>query len=320
MKELFLKIKAYFKEIIDLILAPLIFISKKLILPGFKGVPLYDVIVFFIRGMQKSSVMLRANALAFTFIMAFVPAVLFFFNLIPYIPISGLRDNIMLTLQQALPTEAFLTVKTTIEDIITRQRGGLVSFSFLISIYFASDGIIGIMNSFNQSSHSVETRSAVQKRLISLLLVFLLSIVLIISSAVLALSSLVINYFDMHHIIQGTFAIFLLGIGKWAIIILMVLSGFSLIYYLAPAKRGSFPFFSAGSIFGTFLSLVSFLGFSFFIDNFGTYNKFYGSMGTIIVINVWVNLNALSLLIGYELNASIYSARRYFRKNGPAGD
>ena len=304
------KVKELLTRLFKLILLPLIILSRKIFLPGFRGVALYDVGLFFFQGMKKSSISLRANSISYSFIIAFVPAVLFLFTLIPYIPITGLEENIMMTLKEVIPHEAFILLRSTIEDIITNQQTGLLSISFLISLYFASNGVIAIMNAFNHSSHSIESRTSVKKYLVSFLLVFILAVNMIVSGAALALSSVLVYFIEGKGIIGDDFTMFLLRAGQWIIILLTSLIAFSSIYYLAPAKRRIFPFFSAGSILASFLSVISFKVFTIFIDNFSNYNKFYGSLGTMIMIIVWINLTALMLLIGFELNASIYAASK----------
>jgi len=253
---------------------------------------------------------MRANAITYSFIIAFVPAILFLFTLIPYMPIADLDQNILLSLKEVLPSSAYQTVYKTIEDIVTREQGGLLSVSFLISIYFASSGIIAIMNAFNHSSHSIETRNAIQKFLVSLLLVFILAINIIISAGAMAVTSYIFYFMEDKGMISDNFTLFLVQAGQWITILLTSLISFSCIFYLAPAKRGSFPFFSAGSVLASFLSVLSFKIFVIFIENFSSVNTFYGSLGTLIVILMWINLTALMLLIGYELNASIYEAKK----------
>jgi membrane protein len=304
------KVKALIKKLFRLIILPLIDLSKKIYLPGFRGVSLYEVGLFFFRGMKESSISMRANAISYSFIIAFVPAVLFLFSLIPYIPITDLEKNIMLTLQEVIPKDAFLLLRSTIEDIVTNQQTGLLSISFLISLYFASSGVEAIMNAFNQTSHSIESRTALKKQLVAFLLVFILAVNMIISGAALALTSIILYSMEERGIISDDFTLFLLQAGQWVIILLTSLFAFSSIYYLAPSKKRVFPFFSAGSVIASLLSVASFKVFTIFINNFTNYNKFYGSLGAMIMIIVWINLTALMLLIGFELNASIYMASR----------
>lgn len=304
------KVKSLIKRLSRLILLPLLILSRKIYLPGFKGNSLYNVGVFFFRGMKKSSISLRANAISYSFIIAFVPAVLFLFTLIPYIPIAGLEDNLMNTLQEVIPKDAYVLLRSTIEDIITNQQTGLLSISFLISLYFASDGVIAIMNAFNQSSHAFEYRTTIKKQLISLLLVFILAVNMIVSGAALAISSILFYFMEGKGFFGDGVTLFLLQAGEWIIILLTSIIAFSSIYYLAPAKKRIFPFFSAGSVLASCLSVLSFKLFAIFIENFTNYNRFYGSLGSMIMIIVWINLTAFMLLIGFELNASIYEAHK----------
>ncbi len=303
-------VRSLVSQLFKLILLPLILLSRKIVLPGFRGVALYDVGLFFMQGMKKSSISLRANAISYSFIIAFVPAVLFLFTLIPYIPVPDLEENIMLTLEEVIPHEAFVVIRSTIQDIVGRQQTGLLSISFLISLYFASSGVIAIMNAFNQSSHSIESRNAIKKQLVALVLVFILAMNMIVSAAALAFSSVFLYFMEEKGFISDNFTLFLLQAGQWIIILLTSLVAFSSIYYMAPARKRIFPFFSAGSVVASFLSVVSFKVFTIFIENFSNYNKFYGSLGSLIMIIVWINLTALMLLIGFELNASIYMASK----------
>jgi len=303
-------VRSLVSQLFKLILLPLILLSRRIVLPGFRGVALYDVGLFFIQGMKKSSISLRANAISYSFIIAFVPAVLFLFTLIPYIPVPDLEENIMLTLEEVIPHEAFVVIRSTIQDIVGRQQTGLLSISFLISLYFASSGVIAIMNAFNQSSHSIESRNAIKKQLVALVLVFILAMNMIVSAAALAFSSVFLYFMEEKGFISDNFTLFLLQAGQWIIILLTSLVAFSSIYYMAPARKRIFPFFSAGSVVASFLSVVSFKVFTIFIENFSNYNKFYGSLGSLIMIIVWINLTALMLLIGFELNASIYMASK----------
>jgi membrane protein len=304
------KVKSLISRLIKIFLFPVLILARKIVLPGFRGVNLYEVGVFFINGMKKSSITMRANAISYSFIIAFVPAVLFLFTLIPYIPIVDLQESLMKTLQEVIPNDAFILLRSTIEDIITNQQTGLLSISFLVSLYFASSGVIAIMNAFNQSSHYIESRTYIKKQLIALLLVFILAVNMIVSGATLAISSIILYFFEGKGLISDNFTLFLLTTGQWIIILFTSLIAFSCIYYLAPAKRRIFPFFSPGSILASFLSVVTFKLFTIFIENFTNYNKFYGSLGAMIMIIVWIDITALMILIGYELNASIYMAKQ----------
>ncbi len=285
-------------------------VSKKIVLPGFEGMPLYDVVIFFVKGIKKSSLISRANALSFSFLLAIFPAILFFFTLIPYIPISNLEDFIMEAIKNALPTHAYNTVEQTITEIVKHHHGGLLSLGFFVSVFFSSNGMMGLMKAFNRTSHTIETRSNLKLRLISILLIVIVTLMIVIGGGLLITSNLFLDYIEKNQIMTGSFTTWLVNTAKWIITLLITFLAISIIYYIAPASRKHFRFISAGSTLATILSFLFILGFNFYIDNFAQYNKLYGSIGTIVILMLWVNLNAIVLLIGFELNASIADARK----------
>jgi membrane protein len=292
------------------LLAPVIRRSKKLVLPGFEGIPLYEVSLFFYKGITKSSINLRASAISFDFIMALAPAVLFLFTLIPYLPIPDLQQTFMDTIHSALPEKAFQAVQSTITDIMSRSQRGLLSLGFLLSIFFSSNGMMTVIRAFNQSVLVKETRTSFRLRMLSLLLVLLVTLMMLISSALQVLSYWIIYLVGNLVIITPFWLKVWFLMVKYLVFLTLLLSVFSIIYYLAPARRGMFRFISAGSTLATVVTIIVLELFSYFINNFGHYNTVYGSLGTLIVIFLWININALILLIGFELNASIYEARR----------
>lgn len=306
MKYIFRQIKEFIIQIKE----KLIHLSRKIVLPGFEGLPLYDVVVFFFRGIKQSSLISRANALSFTFLLAIFPAIIFFFTLIPYIPVENLQQTIMDTLQDAIPEHTFITVKETITGIISLHNGGLLSFGFLVAMYFSTNGMMGLMKAFNRTSHTIETRSNFKLRLISLALVVIVALIVIISATLLISTKFIIDYLETNGLTEGGLNTFLISTGKWVITLLMIFIAISTIYYLAPASRKHFRFISAGSSLATVLSLLFIIGFNFYIDHFGQYNKLYGSLGTLIILMLWINLNAIVLLIGFELNASIVDVKK----------
>lgn len=285
-------------------------LSKKIILPGFDGLPLYDVVMFFFAGINKSSLISRANSLSFIFLLGIFPAILFFFTLIPYIPIENLQITIMQSIENILPEHAYITVQDTIEGIVKQEHGGLLSIGFLFSIYFSSNGMLGIMKAFNRTSHTIETRSFFKIRFVSVILVFIVTTLIILAASSLIGTSIVVNYLADNNVIKSEFTYILINLGKWLITLIMGFTAISFIYYLAPANRKNFKFISAGSTLATILSFLFIIGFNYYIDSFAQYNKLYGSIGTLIILMLWINLNAIVLLIGFELNASIYVAKR----------
>lgn len=282
--------------------------SRKLILPGFNRMPLYDVLVFFIKGLQKGAISMRAAAFSYNFFLALFPTILFFFTIIPYIPITDFQDSLLGLMQSFIPEKAFAAVEGTLFDIIKRPHSGLLSFGFLLALYFSTNGIHSLMISFNQTYHAIDTRSWVKQRLVSVLLVMILSILLIVAIALLTVGPVVLDWLVKHDILKGS-GYYLILAGKWLVTLALLFFAFSFLYYLAPAAKSRFNFISAGSTLASLLTILLSVGFNYYINTMAKYNTLYGSIGTLIIVMVWIYFNAMIVLIGFELNVSIQNAR-----------
>ncbi len=283
--------------------------SKKIVVPGFEGMPLYDVMTFFLKSLTKGNISAKASGIAYSFLAAIFPAIIMLFTIIPFIPIENFQPMLMGLLEDFLPDEIWRVVNKTVEDIITRPRGGLLSVGFIMALYFCSNGITGLTNAFNSSVHAFKTRSWFKQKAINIFLILLYTILLIVAIALISLGSLTFSFLNEHHIISNIFTYYLLQIGRWIILIATVYFGISFLYYFAPDRRNKFKFFSAGGTLSTFLILLTSWGFSFYIQNFSRYNAVYGSIGTVLILMFYLWLNSMILLIGFELNASIRKAR-----------
>jgi membrane protein len=283
--------------------------ARSIVFPGFDGMSLYDVVDFFIRGIQRGSITSRASAFSFNFFLAIFPAIIFFFTIIPYIPISGFQDTLLELLRDFIPEKAYGTVEETLFDIIKRPHGGLLSVGFILAMYFSTNGINSLIESFNQTYHTIETRSPFKQRLISILLVLILSVLVIVAIVLMIVGPVVLEFLAQRDILHNNYTIRLIIIGKWVVVVALFFFAFSFLYYLAPAKSGHFRFISAGSSIATLLTILTSVGFNYYANNFIRYNSLYGSIGTLMIVMLWIYFNAIIVLIGFELNASISKAR-----------
>lgn len=284
--------------------------AKLIKLPFFDDVPLYDVALFFWKGIVDGAITTRASAIAFNFILAIFPAIIFVFTLIPFIPIDNFQQQLLILFQSILPHDAFVAVQVTIEDIITQERGDLLSFGFLASFIFATNGIVSVIAAFNGTIHAIETRSWVNQRLVALILAVILMLLTTISIALITASQTVMNFLVKEGFLEIDLTYYLLLGGKWLVICALFFFGYAFLFYLAPARKTKFRFISAGGTLATILTIITSVGFSYYINNFGTYNTLYGSIGTLVVVMLSFYFISLILLIGFELNVSIWRARR----------
>ncbi|MBE0646416.1 MAG: YihY/virulence factor BrkB family protein [Bacteroidales bacterium] len=288
----------------------LIIASKRIVLPGFDGMPLYDVTVFFFNGLSKGFLNARASAISFSFVLAFFPFLIFLFTIIPFVPILNFQSELLEIIRGFLPGTTWESVKGTLVDVITRPRSGLLILNFVLTLYFSTNGVNSLIEAFNNTAHTIESRTVVKQYLISIVLVMILSSLLIISIGLMTFGTWLLNLIFIESVVNSFFYLLMMQVLRWITIATLLLVAISFLYYLAPAKRGRFRFISAGSMVATILVIVTTLGFNYYVDNFARYNALYGSIGTLLIVLVWIYLNSISLLIGFELNASIMNARQ----------
>lgn len=282
--------------------------SKAIRPPRFSGLTLYDIGYFFIVETQQSAITTRASAVAFTLFLALFPAIIFIFSLIPYLPIANVHQQLLIELRALLPQAAYQAAVETINDLVKTQRNGLLSFGFLITLYFATNGINALMDAFNQAMHVAETRSFIKQRCVSLFLFVALSLLLLTASLLIIFSQVAVNYAVAHGLlVSGWEELLVLMLGKWSVAVLLLYTAISLLYYFGPVNSANYRFISPGALLATVLSITASLLFSYYVNNFGTYNKVYGSIGSIMVIMLWLEFNCLIMLVGFDLNAKIYN-------------
>ena len=284
--------------------------SKTYILPGFYPLPLYSVAAFIAHEIQESTLLNRASSLAFNFMLAFFPATIFLFTLIPFVPIHNFQGQLLTLLSTILPYNAYMAFQSTIEYIVRIHNLKLLSFGFVAALYFATNGISNLMQAFNTSSLIAEKRTWLKRRAIAIALTVVISILLLVAITVMIAGETMISYLKSHIDSKGHFWYYLIALSRWVIVIAIFFVSISLLYRYGPANKEKWKFLNTGSIMATTLAVLTSMGFSYYINNFASYNKIYGSLGTLIILMLWLYLNCLILLIGFELNASIDFSKR----------
>jgi membrane protein len=282
--------------------------SKRIILPGFQGVPLYDVVKFFLDQLKKSSLTERAAAVSYNFIMAIPPVCLFLFSLIPHMPFvkkNTVKIQLANLIRDIVPAkEHNKNLIDFVESFFKDPKIGLLSFGFIMLIFFGSNGMMGIMRSFNKGYVGFQKRNGLQTRWMAIKLTFLIMGLLSACLILLIAQGAILNWLIKNDSLRNTIMIF-----RWVFIVALIFYSISFIYRHAPSVQKKWKLVSPGSILATFLSILVTIGFSIFVNNFGRYNALYGSIGTIIVLMSLIFINSLVLLIGYELNVSIHSIK-----------
>jgi len=282
--------------------------AKQISLPGFESIPIYDVVVFFVRGIQRGALTTRASSIAFHIALASLPLIIYFFTLIPYIPILNFQEGVLSLAESILPSNVYGLLENTLRDMFIKRKA-LQLLGILIALYFATNAINVLIVAFNNTYHAIESRSWIERRAIAAFLVIIMFFLIATAVSLIIFSRSAINLLDSKDIIQKAFTLYLFRIGKWIVIIAMIYSALSFLYWLGPSRKMKWKFYSAGSTLASVLVILTSLIFSSIINNFGQFNKFYGSIGTLMVILLWLYFNSIALLIGFELNASIKGAK-----------
>jgi len=282
---------------------------KKAILPGFDGAPLDMVVKLAVKGLFGRGVLVtRASSIAFNMLMALLPAAIFLFTLIPFIPLPNFQTELVKMFENILPENAYSFLEASIVDMITNRSGGLLVLMFIATIIFSTNGIHALMHAFNVTAHGFQSRTWLQQRKIAVFLLLSILLMFTIAGTLIILNHSVVDNLVKIGILRLNFVFYILMIFKWILIVVILFLAISALYYLVPAKKKVFRFISPGSILATALFIITSLGFSAYANNFGQWNKLYGSIGTLIVLMIWLYLNSLALLVGFELNVSIKAA------------
>lgn len=277
--------------------------------PGFFGVPLYDVVVFLYNESKRVTLFSRANAMAFSFFLSLFPAIIFLFTVATYLPIyESFEHEINAYINLIMPTNAGKELQETIKEMV-KPSSSFLSIGFVLAMYFSSNGMLAMMQGFEKTHVPVFTqRPAWKKRIIAFGLTFQLGLLLAGSVVLLVLGDIIIkwvvNVLKLDVTTETTIEVF-----RWLVILTLFYFSIALIYRYGAALRTRFKWITPGATLASLLSIITSVAFSFYVNSFGTYNKVYGSIGTIIVLMLWIQLNCLILQIGFELNASIAANR-----------
>ena len=298
-------------ERIILTRTPLAFVlrkSKRWYLPGFEGVALYDVMRFFYRQIKTHGLTERASAIAYNFIMAIPPSLLFLFTLIPNLPFiskKSIQNQLHELVIDIIPSRVYnKEVLKFVDSFIYDTKIGLLSFGLLFSLFFASNAMMGLVRSFNRKYVGFEKKRGLNKRWMAIKLTMLIFglvlgyFVLLISQG--ALLKMIVTDKGWRDVIYYT---------RWLLIVMLIFFAVGFILKYAPSVEKRWKLMSPGTIITTLLSIISTFGFSAFVNNFGRYNVLYGSIGTVMVVMALIYINSLAILIGFELNVSIKSLK-----------
>ena len=298
--------------------------------PGTR-LPFLNVLVDFVKSFTQGRTLDRAAGVAFNFFVALFPLILFFFTLIPYIPIPHLEMRVIMLLNDFfIPSGTDNIVKNTIDNIMNQDHDGLLSISIVLCLVFGSGGIVAFFNGFRNvyadyvSTKDLGVKGWIVQRLFAIAMLIIIGVLIIISVLLISLGGLGIKYLVDNRIIEGWgFTFFLFSVMRWVIGIFVMSFGIAILYYFGnvgfnehyrkelkrPRKSGrkyrEFVVFSPGTILATTLFVIGTVLFNTYISYFSSYNVLYGSIGRLIILLLWIWIVAILILAGNDLNSGI---------------
>ncbi|WP_350292103.1 YihY/virulence factor BrkB family protein [uncultured Croceitalea sp.] len=305
----------------------LVRLLKKVKLPAFEGLSLYDLIEIYIVGIVQGTLSTRASSIAFSLFMALFPLMIFFVTLIPFVvPYvsagnEGFDAQFLIFLESFLPSATSDYFSDIYQQIKDQKRGGLLSSAFLISIFLVANGVNAIFSGFENSYHIELTRNFLRQYLYALMVGLLLSILLIVGAVVFVyVEFFVVEYTSEYlgktlgtDVEKGDY----FGIRLSKVLFFMLLSYLvtAILYYFGTVEGRKARFFSAGALMTTLLFILTSYLFGVYVEKFARYNELYGALGGLLILMVFIWLNSNILLLGFELNATLSSMRKSVAKN-----
>lgn len=287
--------------------------SKRVVLPGFDGFDLFQISRFFFEALAEGHLVTRASAISFKLFLAFFPGVIVLLTLIPYVPIADFQQKLLATFHDMMPVEVFRFIESTLNDLLVRKHGALLSVSFVVGVYVASNSINAILMGFSGSTNLTQWHSPFKQRLLSLGLLVALTLLTVIAIPLLTFSGTAIRKLnDLGHF-ANEFQVFALFTVKWLVSVFVVIMSVSLLYNAGDPTARRFRLITPGALLAVFLILIISQALAFMFSNITDYNALYGSIGAILAVQLWFYFNMIAILVGYELNTSIARARHLRR-------
>jgi membrane protein len=274
-------------------------------LPGFNGIPIAVILKYVWKEMLRDDIMVRSNSMAYSFFLSIFPALLVILSLLPYLPMENMVAAFQKNYVDLLPAEMAAYIDGIVNEMTQTSRSGLLSLSLLLAIFFASSGVGSMIKGFHKSYEATyKKQNILQRQWRAIYLTLLLGMVFLISLVAIVVGKpFLLNALDRMGFHGGSYGTY--NYLRWGVVFIFYYMVISIIYRIGPAFKTKLRLFTPGATLATILSVISSVVFSIYVENFNRYNEIYGSIGALILILVWLQINSFIILLGYELNASI---------------
>jgi len=274
--------------------------AKKIRVPGFSGLNLFTILRLLIQSFKKNAYSIRSSAIAFKFFLALFPGILFLFSLIPYIPVENFQENLLLEIEAVTPPNIFGIVEQTINNIVGEKHGMVLGIGLVLALFYASNGINTMLMVFNNSFQIQLKRNPIRQRILALGIFSAMSLFMLIAILAITFGEIAIHNIEYKKL--GALAHFVFQVVKWLVMVVSLIISVGILYNLGNPERKKWIWWSPGASLATVIIILASYGMAFFFTNFGQYNELYGSIGTLMMVMMWLNIVAYILILGFEMH------------------
>ena len=251
-----------------------------------------------VKKMNRDQAIPYAYQLTYSLIFAVFPFLIFLFTLLAFLNFDS--GQVLSAMAKVMPGESFVMVRDIILNLLHNQQGGLLSISILTAIWSASAGFRAFIKALNNIYGVKEKRGAIKLYLSSLMFVLLLAVGILLSLVLIVFGNQIFDFiYNNLHIDLSLLKSAIKYLFPLAIVFLM----FTMMYMFVPSKNVRFRFAFPGAVFSTVAFMVVTFLFQVYVDNFANYSKFYGTLGTLIMLMLWILLLSEIMIIGAEINS-----------------
>lgn len=248
---------------------------------------------------DEDDVFALASQMAYYLVLSFFPFMLFLMTLAGFSKLNS--REILVGLDVMLPKSVLELTQSTVEEIFDTQYTGLLWVSILLMIWTSSSAFKAVIKSVNKAYHFKEDRSFIKLSIISMLGIFGLAMIIILALGMLVFGNVIGDYIKYNHSFYNVLII-LWNIFRYVFMVIVMIFIFVAIYKVAPAKRLTWKEVIPGAVFSTLGWVLVSFGFSFYIDNFNNYSRFYGSLGAVFILMTWLFIISIIFILGVEMN------------------
>jgi membrane protein len=262
---------------------------------------------------MKDGVFGLAAQLAFYFLLALVPALVFVVSLVSLLPADPIQA-LMQQLSAVAPPSVTKILQDQLTEIMAGDHGGLLTLGILATVWSSSAAMVAIIDTLNRAYDIEESRPWWKARLTAILLTIATAVFVVAAFALVMVGPTVAEWVARQTAIPQIEWVW--KIGQWPLVFALVVFGIGLVYYFAPDAEQEWEWVTPGAALATSLWLLASLGFRLYATNLTDFNETYGSLGAIVVLMTWFYLSGVAILIGAEFNAEIEHASPHGKAPG----